>query len=97
MILICMGAANIVLLNLQHLNYGSGFSYINKIYHGKKYKHKEGGGIGVHAKMLGHACAQLNPLAANHDTAVILINQLRVNLSSYGAPEIRPGGGSGGE
>ena len=52
----------------------------------------EAAGIGVHAKMLNKMCVQLTPLAAKYDTALIFINQVRVNLSGYGDPESRPGG-----
>jgi recombination protein RecA len=48
--------------------------------------------IGAHARLMGKVCAQLKPLVSKYDVAMIFINQVRVDMNSYGSGEIVTGG-----
>jgi recombination protein RecA len=48
--------------------------------------------IGLLARMTTRAMRQLGPLVVKSGTALILINQIRTQISMYGAPEGRSGG-----
>lgn len=53
----------------------------------------EHSGIGVHAKMMGKLCLHLTPLAFEHQTAILFLNQVRAQLDPYASERIsRPGG-----
>ena len=48
--------------------------------------------MGVHARLMNQALRKLTPKVYKADICMIFINQVRLNLGSYGNPEITPGG-----
>jgi recombination protein RecA len=50
--------------------------------------------MGTHARLISKMCRNLVPLCAKTNTALILINQVRNKIGSYGDPEVTTGGNS---
>lgn len=48
--------------------------------------------MGLHPRLMSRMCRTFTPLASRTNTALILINQIRVAIGSYGAPEETGGG-----
>lgn len=48
--------------------------------------------MGVHPRLMARMCRGFTPLAARTNCAVILINQIRANMSGYGSAETTSGG-----
>lgn len=48
--------------------------------------------MGLHARLMSRMCRSIKPLCSKTGTLLILINQLRNKIGSYGAPEIGTGG-----
>jgi recombination protein RecA len=48
--------------------------------------------MGLHPRLMSRMCRDLTPIAARTNTALLLINQIRSNISGYGNPETTAGG-----
>lgn len=48
--------------------------------------------MGVHPRLMARMCRSFIPLGARTNTALILINQIRANMSGYGSPDTTGGG-----
>jgi recombination protein RecA len=48
--------------------------------------------IGLQARLMGQALRKLTAIAAKTKTAIIFINQIRMQIGTYGNPETTPGG-----
>ena len=46
----------------------------------------------VHPKLMSRMCLEFTPLCSRTNTALLMINQIRVSPMSYGASEVTPGG-----
>lgn len=48
--------------------------------------------MGAHARMMGKGVRKITGIAKKNNCCVIFINQLRSSMTSYGSPEVTPGG-----
>ena len=48
--------------------------------------------IGLQARLMSQALSKLTAIASKSKTAIIFINQIRMQIGTYGNPETTPGG-----